>query len=198
MRGAWLVARWEYLTRIRSKYFIFSTLLFPLLIVGMTLLPLLLIDQEPSQGLTLAIVDGSGEWETAIGDLLDSRYQTPEGQPRYERVPLVSEGRQARRAEGAALLEGGIIHAYLVIEPEFNAPTVTSPVMVGTLFCVAVLSVPVNVVAVRVPIPLRLLPVNVANPDPPVILRCATVFTPMSTWLPEPAIKTNPSPLSAT
>ena len=36
MKPVWLVARWEYLTRIRSKFFLISTVLMPLLIVGMT------------------------------------------------------------------------------------------------------------------------------------------------------------------
>ncbi len=120
MRAAWLVARWEYITRIRSKFFLVSTILMPLLIVGMIFLPVMLLDDEGVQGLTLAIVDGSGEWTGQIGELLDERHRTPDGAPRYPRYPLLNEGQLEQRVEAAALLEAGVIDAYLVIGPRFG------------------------------------------------------------------------------
>ncbi|MCH8327729.1 MAG: hypothetical protein IID15_04295 [Candidatus Marinimicrobia bacterium] len=33
-RNIWLVVRWEYVTRIRSKTFIITTLLLPLILLG--------------------------------------------------------------------------------------------------------------------------------------------------------------------
>ena len=119
MNPVWLVARWEYIIRIRSKFFLVSTLLMPLLIVGMIFLPVMLLDEDNTQGLTLAIVDGSGEWAGQIGQLLDERHRTPDGAPRYPRYALLNENRHGQRAEAAALLEAGVIDAYLVVEPEF-------------------------------------------------------------------------------
>ncbi|UCH63455.1 MAG: ABC transporter permease [Fidelibacterota bacterium] len=119
MNAAWLVARWEYTIRIRSKFFLISTLLMPLLIVGMMYLPMLLIDESDVRGLELAIVDASGEWAGQIGQLLDERHNTSDGIPLYPRWILQSESRHGQRAEAIALLEAGVIEAYLVIEPEF-------------------------------------------------------------------------------
>ncbi len=120
MKAAWLVARWEYLTRIRSKFFLVSTILMPLLIVGMIFLPVMLLDDEGVQGLTPAIVDGSGEWAGRIGQLLDERHRSPDGAPRYPRYPLLNEGQLEQQVEAAALLEAGVIDAYLVIGPRFG------------------------------------------------------------------------------
>ena len=119
MKAAWLVARWEYIIRVRSKFFLVSTLLMPLLIVGMIFLPVMLLNSEDVQGLRLAIVDGSGEWAGPIGQLLDERHRTPDGAPLYPRYALLNENRHGQRAEAVALLEAGVIDAYLVVEPEF-------------------------------------------------------------------------------
>ncbi len=116
---AWLVMRWEYITRVRSKFFLISTLLMPLLIVGIIFLPVMLQEIEAVQGLRLAIVDGSGEWAGPVGQLLDERHRTPDGAPLYPRYALLNENRHGQRAEAAALLEAGVIDAYLVVEPGF-------------------------------------------------------------------------------
>ncbi|MFB0517557.1 MAG: ABC transporter permease [Candidatus Neomarinimicrobiota bacterium] len=120
MKAAWLVARWEYLTRIRSKFFLVSTILMPLIIVVAIYLPVLLLDEDEIRGLTLSIVDESGEWERQIGELLDEHHRTADGESRYRRYSLLSRGQFQQRAEAAALLDAGVIDAYLVIEPQFG------------------------------------------------------------------------------
>ncbi len=115
MRAIWLVARWEYLTRIRSKFFVIATVIMPLLIVGMTLVPLLLIKDAAPGGLTLAIADETGQWEQIIGQLLDKRYAAPDGTPRYPRLRLNQQGLHLRRSEAEGLLAVGAIQAYLVV-----------------------------------------------------------------------------------
>jgi len=117
---AWLVARWEYVTRIRSKFFLVSSVLMPLLLVGMVYLPVLLLQDEEVPGLTLAIVDESGGWEREIGELMDARYRTADGRPRYSRFPLLNESQFKQSAEAVALLDAGLIDAYLVVEPRFG------------------------------------------------------------------------------
>ncbi len=115
MRAIWLVARWEYLTRIRSKFFVIATVIMPLLIVGMTLVPLLLIGDTVPGGLTLAIADETGKWERIIGQLLDKRYTATDGPSRYPRLRLYRQGLHLRRSEAEGLLAAGAIQAYLVV-----------------------------------------------------------------------------------
>jgi ABC-2 type transport system permease protein len=55
MRKIWLIIKREYLTRVRKKTFIISTLLFPLLYLGMGF-----IAEKSKQNLHVAIIDNSG------------------------------------------------------------------------------------------------------------------------------------------
>ena len=115
-----LVARWEYITRIRSKWFLLSTILLPMVLIGMIYLPVIFVEEDDVRGLTLAIVDGSEDWGQQIGQILDERYRTPDHLPLYPRVPLYSSDSDRQRIEAAAMLEGDLIDAYLVIGSEFE------------------------------------------------------------------------------
>ncbi len=115
----WLVARWEYVTRVRSKMFLLATLAMPLLIVGMIYLPTLLLEDEDPAGLVLAIVDGSGEWGAPVGRQLDMEYRTGAGEPSYPRQPLQASSHEEQSAEAAALLDAGLIGGILIIGPRF-------------------------------------------------------------------------------
>lgn len=65
MRKIWLIIKREYLTRVRKKTFIISTLLFPILylvlIFGMGY-----IAEKSKQNLTVALIDSSGYFTPAL------------------------------------------------------------------------------------------------------------------------------------
>ncbi len=115
----WLVARWEYVTRVRSKIFLLATLAMPLFIIGMIYLPTLLLEDEDPGGMVLAIVDGSGEWAAPVGRQLDNEYRTAAGEPSYPRQPLQAGSHEEQSAAAAALLDAGLIDGILIIGPRF-------------------------------------------------------------------------------
>ena len=50
------IIKWEFINRIKTKLFIFTTFVLPILIGGMTYLPTILIDLEPENSTKVAIV----------------------------------------------------------------------------------------------------------------------------------------------
>ncbi|MEE3188859.1 MAG: hypothetical protein VX244_02950, partial [Candidatus Neomarinimicrobiota bacterium] len=47
MKKTWIVMKWEFLNRVRSKLFIVTTFLLPFFMVGMMYIPTILMDLEP-------------------------------------------------------------------------------------------------------------------------------------------------------
>ena len=47
MKKTWIVLKWEFINRVRSKLFIVTTFLLPFFMVGMMYIPALLMDLEP-------------------------------------------------------------------------------------------------------------------------------------------------------
>lgn len=60
------VIRREYVTRVKSRWFVITTLLAPILLVGAMLLPVLLLTGPAQTSLSIAIVDHSGVLEDEI------------------------------------------------------------------------------------------------------------------------------------
>ena len=58
MHKIWAVVRREFLDKVRTRAFLIGTLLFPLLMIGLSLLPLLLNRRETAPR-RIAIVDGT-------------------------------------------------------------------------------------------------------------------------------------------
>lgn len=59
MRDTWVIARREFVERVRSKWFVVMTILWPVLMVGMIVVPALLGGQG-TEGAKVAIIDRSG------------------------------------------------------------------------------------------------------------------------------------------
>lgn len=114
MNAVWLVARWEYVTRLRSKLFIVSTILFPLLIVGMSLGSVFLLGEQGAREIRLAVVSPDEAWRLRLA--VELRQQTGENQGSpYSVINLPDADVPSQRLQAAALLEAGEIDAYLVI-----------------------------------------------------------------------------------
>jgi ABC-2 type transport system permease protein len=102
MKPLWIIARREFLSRIRSRAFLFLALFFPLILIGGTFLPLL-YSGSAEREYTLYVSDSSNRW----GKLLES---TPE----YRVVPLTDSlvmphGDALLILQGSSLLEPGTV-----------------------------------------------------------------------------------------
>jgi len=108
------IARWEFIHRIKSKWFLISTLLLPVIILGFAVLPTLLM-QEDTQAKTFGLVDGThwvgGELQT---NLLE-QYSLKDGRPQYQFIPLNGSTPGIARATADSLLKDEIISGYVLI-----------------------------------------------------------------------------------
>jgi len=107
------IAKWEFTHRVKSKWFIFS-LIFPLIIIGFSVLPTLLMTSETG-GKTFAVIDSTGWLDEQIIASFSEQYQTEEGEPRYDWIPLQVQTIDNPTAAADSMLAQDIIQGYVVI-----------------------------------------------------------------------------------
>jgi ABC-2 type transport system permease protein len=112
MSKALEVARWEYLEKVRSKAFLISLFVTPLVMVAMGLLPGLFASQEDEQTRTLGMIDQSGEVGMEFAQRMQHRYTLPNGQPNYVVVPL-AVGRSISLEEEVAAANARVVSGEL-------------------------------------------------------------------------------------
>lgn len=98
MHNILMVLRREYLERVTKKSFWIGTAIFPLLMVGFSFLPMLLIGMGGNEQKTIALVDGTGGlYNRLVHELADETLKN--GQPRYviENVPVAESIAQTRK-----------------------------------------------------------------------------------------------------
>ncbi len=122
MREIWLVFRREYLERVATRTFLLGTLLFPILIGGMMILPSLFDGGEIR---SIVIVD---ETTAGVGDALAARLARDpaaieEGANEY-RVTVVTGTASEQLSDLNARVESGAIDGYLVVPGDVFAANV--------------------------------------------------------------------------
>lgn len=126
-----LVIRREFVERVRTKAFIISTLLVPVLLGGMMFAPLLLSRISPDKPLRLAVVDETGflydDLDKRLGSDPDGDFLKPrDGGAKIRRYQLDREGGSGTVSESlldelSAKVEDKEIDAYLVIPADIMA-----------------------------------------------------------------------------
>jgi len=124
MTKSLVIARWEFLERIKRKSFVISMIIMPLLIVGFSLLPSFLLNKGNDYPLPLGIVDFTGKYEKEYSTELANNYLA-NGQPAFFTFNLSS-----KKLDKTVLLDyadqqvlaNGII-GYVIIDenPDLNA-----------------------------------------------------------------------------
>jgi ABC-2 type transport system permease protein len=127
MTKALTVARWEYLERIKSKAFILSLFLMPVIMFTVAFLPTVLATRADTESRTIGIVDQSGTFIESLSRSLVERYKLPDGQPNYllRPIPVDSPGEVTatiHAADSLAIAEE--IEGYLIIPPSVMNDTV--------------------------------------------------------------------------
>jgi ABC-2 type transport system permease protein len=77
------VAKWEFLEKVKSKAFIISLVLMPLIMVVFGFLPGLLASKPDDKPIVLGVLDGTGKILTPLSQRLDEKYRLPDGRPNY-------------------------------------------------------------------------------------------------------------------
>jgi ABC-2 type transport system permease protein len=81
------ISMWEYLEKVKTKAFIISLIITPLLIITVTLLPSLLIREESPKVEVIGIIDTSGIYFNYLEQEFQ-KYELPNGQKNYVLVNL--------------------------------------------------------------------------------------------------------------
>jgi len=116
MRKVWLVIKREYITRVKTKGFVFATVGVPLLFAGIMVLSIVMATRQTDHTLKVVIVDNAGGLGSPIGENL-AREKLDNGKPRFEITKTIdrpSSGSSVRE-ELRAQVNAGQLDGYLVI-----------------------------------------------------------------------------------
>ena len=89
------VAKWEFLEKIKTKAFLISLILTPIIMVAFGVLPSLLAMKPDEESLVVGVVDESGEVAAQLAQKIEEKYKLADGQPNY----IVRELRDGITAE---------------------------------------------------------------------------------------------------
>jgi len=123
MRKLWLVVKREYLTRVRTKGFIITTIALPLLTMGVLLLPLFIVRRQADETVKIAILDEAGGLAAVIAQSLERKL--PSGKPAFQvtrtvETPGPAENEKTRQ-ELRAEVSRGELDAFLVVPKDVLA-----------------------------------------------------------------------------
>lgn len=116
MTRAFVVARREYLERVRAKSFIIATLLGPLIMGAFMIGPSLLMSRQRGKPLRLSIVDASGVLKDDVEAALRDRKS--DGQTRFDLQPSPAEPVDTAQAALKQKVLAGDLDGYLFFPPD--------------------------------------------------------------------------------
>ena len=91
MNKALVVAKWEYLEKVKSKAFLIGLFVTPLIMVGMGILPSLLAGSADQDTKVIGVIDLNGEFLVPLAERLQ-KFKLPNGQPNYLVQPIAVGG----------------------------------------------------------------------------------------------------------
>ena len=114
MKKALCVARWEYIEKVRTRAFLISLFLTPIIMIAMGVLPSFFVTQEDRETLVIGIIDQTGLVALPFAERMQDRYTLSGGIPNYtvrilasgERMNLDSAIEAANRLVAADQIEG--------------------------------------------------------------------------------------------
>jgi ABC-2 type transport system permease protein len=107
------VARWEFSEKIKSKAFIISLVLMPIIMILFGVLPGLLISRPDESATTIGIIDETNSIVGPLAKRLDEKYKLPNGQPNYVIRNLgVSGAIDKKKMEASRMVTAGDINGF--------------------------------------------------------------------------------------
>jgi ABC-2 type transport system permease protein len=115
------VAKWEYLEKVKTKTFIISLIITPLIIILFSILPSLLFRDEAPKVEVIGVIDTSGIYFHNLVEEL-SAYTLPDGNRNYILINLSTEDKNLKELKVTANknIQKNLIEGYLVIYPSGN------------------------------------------------------------------------------
>ncbi len=116
MKKAFIIAKWEFIEKVKTKTFLISLIVTPAIIIAFGLAPTFLSNQQETTTKALGIVDTSGLYYHAMKSNLDN-FKLKDGQPEYILINLSGKGKDLSKlkqnADEYAL--SGKLEGYLII-----------------------------------------------------------------------------------
>lgn len=78
-----VVARWEFLEKVKSKAFIISLVAMPVIMVGLGVMQGFMATKADEKTVSIGIIDETGQIFQPLAARLDEKYKLPNGQPNY-------------------------------------------------------------------------------------------------------------------
>jgi ABC-2 type transport system permease protein len=77
------VAKWEFVEKVKSKAFLISLVLLPIIMVVFGFLPGLLASKPDTKPIAIGMIDETGKILGPLSERLDEKYKLPDGGPNY-------------------------------------------------------------------------------------------------------------------
>jgi ABC-2 type transport system permease protein len=115
MRKVWLIVRREYITRVKTKGFIFGTVAVPVFSIGLMIFSIFLATRLTDRTVRLAILDNAGGLAPTVAAGLNVKLAN--GKPEFEVMETITRppSEESVRKELRTAIRGGRLDAYLVI-----------------------------------------------------------------------------------
>jgi ABC-2 type transport system permease protein len=122
MRSIGLIIKREYLTAVKTKAFLITTILLPLVGIGFFLLIVFLVNHQPTSTFRLAIIDNAGGLASSISQGLDAKL--PDGKPEFTAVRSIERPASVDRVEDElrSQINSGSLDAFLVVPQDLSKP----------------------------------------------------------------------------
>jgi len=117
VRKVWLVIKREYLSRVKTKGFVITTILIPALLIGFIAFDIAASNSSLSQTQRIAILDGSHGLAESVAASL-GQDKLPDGKPAYKVTETISQPGLAVRAMLEVQVRSGKLDGFLWIPPE--------------------------------------------------------------------------------
>ncbi|MBI4427849.1 MAG: ABC transporter permease [Ignavibacteriales bacterium] len=84
------VAKWEFIEKVKSKAFIISLVLMPIIIVAFSVIPGLLATKPDEHSITIGVIDETNDIFESLAARLSEKYKLPDKRPNYalRRIPV--------------------------------------------------------------------------------------------------------------
>lgn len=121
MTGKWIeVARWEFLEKVRSKAFLISLVVMPVLILGIAFFPTFFALNEEEETVAIGVIDKTGKLLELLQAKLNEHYTLPNGEPLYvlRNLDVRNEPLEIVKENANELVARGAIEGYFYFPSE--------------------------------------------------------------------------------
>lgn len=115
---AFQVAVWEFSEKVKSKAFIISLIIMPIVMISFGVIPGLLVSRPDSNPTIIGIIDETNSIIGPLATRLDEKYKLPDKQPNYIVKDLSLDGAiEKKRMQANRMVTAGDIAGYFYFPP---------------------------------------------------------------------------------